>query len=100
MFSISSSRALLLGILFFLFANQTVQSAFIEILPEAKQDEQVIEVGSTLTLTCLEMIDQSNRNETTEIKWTIPRKTNHKEVKTKFNLGINSSVCFYFFSPN
>jgi hypothetical protein len=76
----STERALLLRLLFSLLANQIVQTSQLEMLPEVENDEQVIEQGSTLTLACI--VDESKPF---EIKWTVPRITQNKEVISKFH---------------
>jgi hypothetical protein len=77
----STERALLLRLLFSLLANQIVQTSELEMLPKAENDEQVIEQGSTLTLACI--VDESTKS--FEIKWTVPRITQNKEVISKFH---------------
>ena len=64
-----------MGLLISLLANQVgliqtaVQTAFIEMLPEVERDEQVIEQGSTLSLTCIEF--RYGRDIVKETKWTL-----------------------------
>lgn len=64
-----------MGLLISLLANQVgliqtaVQTAFIEMLPEVERDEQVIEQGSTLSLTCIEF--RYGREIVKETKWTL-----------------------------
>ncbi len=62
-----------MGLLISLLANQViqivVQTSFIEMLPEVERDEQVIEQGSTLSLTCIEF--RNGRELNNETKWTV-----------------------------
>ena len=64
MFSISTRRALLvLGLFFFLQLENPISTAieanqsFVPVAPDLKRFEQVIESGSTLTLTCIGIFD-------------------------------------------
>lgn len=82
---ISTNRALL-RLLFFLLANLIVQANELEILPEAENDEQVIEAGSTLTLTCIEKSPHHLSDNLTELKWILPQFKNPLIEVTKLNI--------------
>jgi hypothetical protein len=58
-----------------MLANQIVQANELEILPEVENDEQVIEAGSTLTLTCIENPPHHLSDNFTELKWILPQFT-------------------------
>jgi hypothetical protein len=62
MFSISTRRALVLGFFFFLLENPIstaieANQSFVPVVSDLKRFEQVIESGSTLTLTCIGIFD-------------------------------------------
>ncbi len=80
-----SMKLALLGILFTLLTDQIAPSVANIMLPEANNNEQVIEKGSNLTLTC---ITYGN----VEIGWRIPPITRRNEVITKQHHHIELSV--------
>jgi hypothetical protein len=68
MFSVSK-RLTLLGLLFSILINQIVQTDELEIFPRVEKGEQVIEQGSTLTLTCIKNLSDN----LIELRWTLPK---------------------------
>jgi hypothetical protein len=68
MFSVSK-RLALLGLLFSISTNQIVQTDKLKIFPKVEKDEQVIEQGSTLSLTCIKELS----NNLIELRWTLPK---------------------------
>jgi hypothetical protein len=70
-----------------MLANQIVQANELEILPEAENDEQVIEAGSTLTLTCIEKSRHHHLSDNfTELKWILPQFTDPLIEVTKLKI--------------
>ncbi|XP_046654996.1 uncharacterized protein LOC124348757 isoform X2 [Daphnia pulicaria] len=68
MFSVSKRMALL-GLLFSILTNQIVQTDKLKIFPKVEKGEQVIEQGSTLTLTCIKNLSDN----LIELRWTLPK---------------------------
>lgn len=84
-----STRLVLLGMLFSSLTNLTFQILEMQMFPEVEQNEQVIEALTTLTLTCVEMLDGSNPIGN-EIQWTVPRNLfNNKTNKVKIIIYSN-----------
>lgn len=71
----------LLELLFYVLADQVVQTDQVQMFPKIQKEDEVIEAGSTLTLACVEKLDRSDD----QIKWTVPRHVTFKEV-TKQNM--------------
>lgn len=69
----------LLGLLFYVLANQVVQTDQVQMFPKIQKEDEVIEAGSTLTLACVEKLNPSDD----QIKWTVPRHVTFKEVTNK-----------------
>lgn len=72
----------LLGLLFFLLTNQIVQTDAVKIFPEVQGYEQVVEEGSTLTLTCIGQL--SDPNQVIKLKWVIPKFTRNQQKVVKY----------------
>lgn len=81
-----STRWVLLRLLFSMMANQIVQANELEILPKVENDEQVIEQGSTLTLTCIEESPHHLSDNLTELKWILPQFKNPLIEVTKLKI--------------
>lgn len=63
--------------LFVLLANLIFQTDQAKIFPEAERNEQVIEEGSPLTLTCIAKL--SEPNELIKLRWAIPPFTTYQQ---------------------
>ncbi|XP_046462941.1 vascular endothelial growth factor receptor 1-like isoform X2 [Daphnia pulex] len=83
-----STRRVVLRLLFSMLANQIVQANELEIFPEAENDEQVIEAGSTLTLTCINESPHHSSDNLTELRWILPQFKNPliEETDKRFSL--------------
>lgn len=77
MIYISKIRTIgLLVTLISFLANHIVQTYKIQMFPEIYKEEQVIEQGSTLKLTCITDLDDKYN----VMLWTVPPITHNKEV--------------------
>jgi hypothetical protein len=68
------SRGVLLGLLFFFLTNHIVPTDEIELLPEVDNDEQLFEQGSTITLTCIQRLENVTADPF-KLKWIVPLHT-------------------------
>jgi hypothetical protein len=57
------------GTVFSILTNQIVQTDKLKIFPKVEKGEQVIEQGSTLTLTCIKDLSDN----LIELRWTLPK---------------------------
>jgi hypothetical protein len=65
---------MLLGLLFFFLTNHIVPTDEIELLPEVDNDEQLFEQGSTITLTCIQRLENVTADPF-KLKWIVPLHT-------------------------